>query len=92
MLVTVIEYKVKIFIFTLKISKKKIYSLDFEQFTLNGPADSIETDGGKCNDLFTVTVSNTLFGKLKKKTRENFQTYLYIFFRLVQLLRQRPIQ
>ena len=41
--------------------KKNFHSLDFEQFTLNGPADSTETDGGACTDQFTVTVS-TYFG------------------------------
>ena len=31
--------------------------LDFEQFTTQGPADTVETNGGACVDSFTVTVS-----------------------------------
>ena len=50
-----------IIVYTFILKKKNFHSLDFEQFTLNGPADSTETDGGACTDQFTVTVS-TYFG------------------------------
>ena len=31
--------------------------LDFERFTTLGPADTVETDGGKCQDILTITVN-----------------------------------
>ena len=34
------------------------FRMDFEQFTLKGPADSIETNGGVCTDTMTVTVNS----------------------------------
>ncbi len=30
--------------------------LDFEIFTIGGPADTMETDGGACTDTFVVGV------------------------------------
>ena len=32
--------------------------LDFDTFTLNGPSDTSETDGGKCQDSLTITTVN----------------------------------
>ena len=29
--------------------------LDFDTYTLNGPSDTSETDGGKCQDSLTIT-------------------------------------
>ena len=30
------------------------FRLDFEQFSTNGPADTIETDGGRCQDVLNI--------------------------------------
>ena len=57
----IIVYITLIFNIHFYFEKQNFHSLDFEQFTLNGPADSTETDGGACTDQFTVTVS-TYFG------------------------------
>ena len=35
--------------------------LDFETFTINGPVDSQEVNGGACTDTFKITVSYSLF-------------------------------
>ena len=32
--------------------------LDFEMFSIRGPAGTVEAGGGVCDDTFTVTVSN----------------------------------
>ena len=34
--------------------------LDFDTFTLNGPSDTSETDGGKCQDSLTITTVNII--------------------------------
>ncbi len=47
--------------------------LDFETFTLKGPADTVETSGGACTDKFTVTVIN-------------FNNCLMIFSLLIKIL------
>ena len=31
--------------------------LDFEQFTTNAPADTIETGGGLCQDILTISTN-----------------------------------
>ena len=33
------------------------FRLDFEQFSNLGPADTVETTGGACQDSFSVTVN-----------------------------------
>ena len=42
--------------------------LDFDTFTLNGPSDTSETDGGKCQDSLTITTVNII--KLFKKENQ----------------------
>ena len=34
--------------------------MDFDTFTLNGPSDTSETDGGKCQDSLTITTVNII--------------------------------
>ena len=39
-----------------KTMRTLIFRLDFETFTILGPADTLETNGGACVDTFDVTV------------------------------------
>ena len=55
-----------------KISAVCDFRLDFDQFTIIGPADTIETDGGACQDTLTTTTVRIMFHKTLKNMFKHF--------------------
>ena len=54
--------------------------LDFEAFSIVGPADTIETMGGKCTDTFQATSVSLNISILWRFMLQYFDTFYYWFF------------
>ena len=68
--------------------------MDFDTFTLNGPSDTSETDGGKCQDSLTITTVNIIKSivilllikgkKSKKQKSTNFRILVKVYLLYVE--------